>query len=388
MSLNRKGRIPFRIPLFETYFDEEDVEAVVSVLKSGWVSAGPRTEEFERSLEKYFGVRHALFVSSGTASLHLAYLASGISRDSLVILPAFTYISTLTPLLWIGARVKFADIDSLERPVLTPETLDEVVTAEAEAVVYLAYGGFMDGIDKIKLYVEGKGLILLEDASHCHGSVWSGKRAGNFGIAAGMSLYANKNITTGEGGVVLTNCSTIYEKAKALRSQGITSSSYQRYQGFEMDYDILEVGYTYRATEMQAALGLSQLKKLEWVTKRRRELVKLYRELLTEVDEIIIPFKDYNLSGNYIFSVFSRVDRDALRIHLFERGIQTSVHYKPLHLFDVIKRYGDSQKLPVTEKAYSMQITLPLFPTMREEWVEYVVESLKDGIAKIKNSGK
>jgi len=111
VSLNRKGRIPFRIPLFETYFDEEDVEAVVSVLKSGWVSAGPRTEEFERSLEKYFGVRHALFVSSGTASLHLAYLASGISRDSLVILPSFTYISTLTPLLWIGARVKFADID-------------------------------------------------------------------------------------------------------------------------------------------------------------------------------------------------------------------------------------------------------------------------------------
>ncbi|HRD22925.1 MAG TPA: DegT/DnrJ/EryC1/StrS family aminotransferase [Candidatus Hydrothermia bacterium] len=379
---------PFKIPLFETYFDDEDIESVVGVLRSGWISTGPKTEELERAFAEYYGVHYALFVSSGTASLHLAYLAAGINKNSTVVLPSFTYISTLTPLMWIGCRFRFADIQSIEKPVVAPDTINEALKDDAEYVIYLPYAGFLDGIDHIKKFCDDKGVKLLEDASHCHGSCWNGIRAGNLGIAAGMSLYANKNITTGEGGVLLTNDELIYSRAKLLRSQCITSTSFERYQGLEMDYDIVEIGYTYRATEIQAALGLSQLKKLGWTTERRRELVGLYRRLLEDVEEIVIPFEDYRFSGNYIFSIFSKVDRDALRGYLFEKGIQTSIHYKPLHLFKAVGREVGPLRLPVTEKAYKMQITLPLFPTMREEWVEYIVGAIKDGVVKIKHSGK
>ncbi|MEO0239049.1 MAG: DegT/DnrJ/EryC1/StrS family aminotransferase [candidate division WOR-3 bacterium] len=381
MTLNKE----FKIPLFETYFDESDIESVVSTLRSGWVSLGPKTDELERAFERYFGVNHALFVSSGTAALHLAYISAGIGPDSLVILPSFTYISTLTPLIWMGAKFVFADIQSLKRPVISPETIEKV-RGNATHLVYVAYAGFMDGIDEIKAYCEEKGLILIEDASHCHGSLWKGKRAGNFGLVAGMSLYANKNITTGEGGVILTNDKYVYSRCKSLRSQGISSTSYERYKGLEIDYDIQEIGFTYRPTEIQAALGLSQLSKIEWINRRRRELVGLYRELLADVPEIIIPFEEYELSGNYIFSIFTKVDRDALRLYLFEHGIQTSIHYKPLHLFSAVQKYYPYKPLPVTEEAYHMQITLPLFPTMKEEWVEYIVKVLKDGIAKYKGN--
>ncbi len=285
----------------------------------------------------------------------------------------------------MGVKFRFADIDSLERPVITADKIEEAST-NISHVIYMAYAGFMDGIDSVKSFCERKGIVMIEDASHCHGSVWNGKHAGNYGIVAGMSLYANKNMTTGEGGMILTNRSEIYEKVKALRSQGITSTSYDRYKGLDLDYDITQIGYTYRATEMQAALGITQLSKLDWINKRRRELVKLYRELLKDVEEVVIPFENYQLSSNYIFSIFVKVDRDALRFYLFEKGIQTSIHYKPLHLFEAVKRYAGSVKLPIAEKAYQMQITLPLFPTMKEELVEYIVGVLKDGIAKVKSN--
>jgi dTDP-4-amino-4,6-dideoxygalactose transaminase len=329
-------------------------------------------------------VRYALFVSSGTASLHLAYISAGLNKNSKVILPSFTYISTLTPLIWMGFPFVFADIESLYKPVISDSTIDSIIDEGIDAVIYMAYGGFLDGIDKVKDYCERKGLKLIEDASHCHGSYLNGKKAGSFGIVAGMSLYANKNITTGEGGVLLTNSEEIYLRAKFLRSQGITSSSFDRYLGVELDYDINEIGYTYRATELQAALGISQLKKLDVLNNKRRKLVGLYRSLLEDVEEVIVPFANYERSANYIFSIFTKVDRNALRVYLHEKGIQTSIHYKPLHMFTAVKRYCGEVRLPVTEEAYRMQLTLPLFPKMTEEDVVYVVNTLKDGIAKIK----
>lgn len=356
----------------------------MSALESRWISLGPRTEEFEDALKKYYGVNYALFVSSGTASLHIAYVSAGLNKERKVILPSFTYISTLTPLIWMGIPFVFADIESVYNPKITPSTIEEVLDDSVNAVIYMAYGGFLKGIDEVKSFCESKGIVLIEDASHCHGSELKGKRAGNFGVVAGMSLYANKNITTGEGGVVLTNYESIYKKAKALRSQGITSSSYQRFRGVELDYDILEIGYTYRATELQAALGISQLRKLERLNCKRKELVSLYRELLKDVEEVIVPFDDFKSSANYIFPIFTKVDRDELRLFLYERGIQTSIHYKPLHMFSAVKKYCGDVKLPMTEQAYKMQITLPLFPSMTEGDVEFVVESVKDGIAKIK----
>ncbi|MEO0272837.1 MAG: DegT/DnrJ/EryC1/StrS family aminotransferase [candidate division WOR-3 bacterium] len=362
------------------------MKSVLSVLESRWISVGPRTEEFEEALKRYFGVDHALFVSSGTASLHIAYISAGLTKERKVILPSFTYISTLTPLIWMGVPFVFADIESISNPKITPSTIEEVLDDNVNAVIYMAYAGFLNGIEEVRDYCESRGLILIEDASHCHGSELKGKKAGNFGVVAGMSFYANKNITTGEGGVVLTNSENVYRKAKALRSQGITSSSFERYRGLELDYDILEIGYTYRATELQAALGISQLRKLDRLNLRRKKLVRLYRELLKDVEEVIIPFEDFNSSANYIFPIFTKVDRDSLRLYLYERGIQTSIHYKPLHMFSAVKKYCGDAKLPVTEQAYKMQITLPLFPSMTEGDVEFIVESIKDGIAKIKSN--
>ena len=377
---------PYKIPLFNIDFGKEEIKAIYKIIRSGWVSLGPESKKFEQEFADFYGRKHAIFTTNGTSALHLAYIAAGVKKKDRVILPSFTYISTVTPLFWIGAEAVFCDIESLEKPLISANTINSIIDKNIKAIVFVPYAGFMDGIDEIKKLAEAKGIILIEDASHAHGSEWKGETAGGFGVVAGMSLYANKNMTTGEGGMVLTDDDSIAEKVRKLRSQGMTTLSYDRYTGLSLDYDIEEIGYNYRPTEIQAAIGRVQLKKLNKNNQRRKELVKTYRELLKDIEEIIVPFEDYKKSANYIFPIFVP-RRDEIRIFLHRKGIQTSVHYKPIHKFHAVMNLLKKEvRLPVTEKAGAMELTLPLYPQMREKDVKFVVESLKDAIIKTKNS--
>ena len=371
-----RGKNSWKIPLFDLSIGEEEKEAVLRVLSSGWLTLGEETYAFEKEFARYVGTKYALFFSSGTTALHVAYIAAGIGKGKKVLVPSYTFISTVTPVIWCGGEIVFGEIEGEENLNLSSEEIEE---HDVDFVVFVPIAGFMNGIDRVKRIADEKGVTLIEDCSHAHGSIYRGKRCGQFGKVGVYSLYSNKNITTGEGGMLVTDDEEVYRRAKLLRSHGMTRLAYERYRGSSEFYDVVEIGYNYRATEMQAALGRVQLRKLELYNKKRKDLVKYYRELLDGIDKVKVPFSNYEHSSNYIFSVLVPSDRrDSIVAGLAERGIQTSWHYRPVHTFKVIKNIIGEITLPVTEGVAFQEITLPLYPEMTTEMVKEVVSALKD----------
>ncbi len=370
------GKKSWKIPLFDLSIGEEEKEAVLRVLSSGWLTLGEETLSFEKEFADYVGTKYALFFSSGTAALHVAYLSVGIGEGKKVLVPSYTFISTVTPLIWSGADISFGEIGGEDNLNLAPHELEK---EDIDFVVFVPIAGFMNGLEEIKKISENRGIVLIEDCSHGHGSIYREKRCGTFGKVGVYSLYTNKNITTGEGGMLVTDDKEIYEKAKLLRSHGMTRLAYDRYAHRAEFYDVIELGYNYRATEMQAALGRVQLKKLEGFNRKRRQLVKLYRELFDEVLDVIVPFEDYRHSANYIFPILvPQEKRERVINGLADNGIQTSWHYRPVHTFKIIKQRMGNIHLPVTEEVAQREITLPLYPDMTLETVEEVVRVTKD----------
>jgi len=374
----------FRIPLFDLNYDKEEEDALLRVLRSRWISQGPETEAFERDFARFTGSKYAVAVANGTAALHLSYLLAGIGPGDEVIVPSFTFIATVTPLLWIGAKPVFADIDSLKNLNISRRTVEPLVTERTKAVVFVHFAGFTDGIEEIKDFCSGVGCVLIEDASHAHGSRVKGKHAGTFGLLGAFSLFSNKNLAVGEGGIIITGNEEIHRKAKLLRSHGMTRLAWDKIKGGVSDYDVVELGFNYRMNELQAALGRVQLLKLEAANRRRRKLVKIYREALKDV--VLIPFEDYENSANYIFPIIlpEGVEREKAALFLHDRGIQTSHHYRPVHLMSLFRKTMGTGEglLPVTEEAGRRELTLPLYPGMREEDVHFVAESIREFIGR------
>ncbi len=366
----------WRIPLFDLSFGEEEKEAVLRVLSSGWITLGEETELFEKEFAEYAGTKYALFFSSGTSALHVAYLSVGIKKHSRVLVPSYTFVSTVTPLIWCEANVIFGEITGENNLNLSPKELDK---KNPEFAVFVPIAGFMEGLSEFAERAHEKGIVLVEDCSHAHGSIYKGKRCGTFGKVGVYSLYSNKNITTGEGGMLVTNDRKVYEKAKLLRSHGMTRLAYERYRGDPKIYDIVEIGYNYRATEMQAAIGRVQLKKLDDMNLKRKDLVRLYRRLFSDLPEVKIPFENFEESSNYIFPILVPAEkRENVIKGLASKGIQTSWHYKPVHTFSAIKKRAGEFSLPLTEKIAEREITLPLYPDMEPEMVKEVVSATKD----------
>ncbi len=376
MALKRSKRIdvPWRYPLFDLDYGPEEERAVIEVIRSGWITQGPTTEEYERELARYFGSKYAVATSSGTTALHLAYIAAGIKRGSKVIVPSLTFVATVSPLIWIGAIPIFVDIHSLKYPNLDPEEVEKHAK-DADAIVFVHYAGYTKFIEEIKEIAERYSLTLIEDASHAIGSRIGDRFAGTFGAAGAFSTFTNKNLSTGEGGFILTNDEKTYEKAKLLRSYGLTTSSYSKYTRGDTVYDVVEIGFNYRPTEITAALGLTQLKKLEEKNRKRVELVRAYREFLGE--DFLIPFDDYESSANYIFPVVlpEGLNRNEVAKRLGEAGIQTSVHYPPVHKFTAFKDFDVN--LPKTEEFSERELTLPLYPSLEVNDIKVISEELK-----------
>ena len=366
--------MPWRYPLFDLDYGPEEEEAVIEVIRSGWITQGPKTEEYERELARYFGVKYAVATSSGTTALHLAYMASGIKRGSKVIVPSLTFVATVSPLLWIGATPLFVDIHSLKYPNLDPEEVEKHFR-EADAVIFVHYAGYTKFIEEIRDIARKHNLILIEDASHAIGSKIGEKFAGTFGNAGAFSTFSNKNLSTGEGGFILTDDENVYRKARLLRSHGMTTSSYSKYTRGDTLYDVVEIGFNYRMTEITAAIGLVQLKKLKGKNQKRTKLVETYRKLLS--DEFLIPFDDYENSANYIFPIVlpESWNREETAKRLATRGIQTSVHYPAVHLFTAFKDHRVD--LPITEEFSRRELTLPLYPSLEVEDIEKISEALK-----------
>ncbi len=367
------------IPLFELNWDEDERREILEVVESGWVSMGPKTNEYEENLQKFYNVRFALSFNNGTSALLASYKAAGIKNE--VVVPSLTFVATVNALVFLGIKPIFADIHSLEKPVVSPETIEKCITPKTTGVVFVNYAGFSTFVDDIREFCEERGLILVEDASHAHGAKYRGRFAGTWGTVGAFSTFANKNLSTGEGGYLITNDEKVYLKAKHFRSHGMTTSSWDRFrEGKNKIYDVVDLGLNLRPSEIQSAIGIANLRKLGEENLKRQNLVKLYRKLISEtLGDVIIPFhgEPVESSSHYIFPIIlpPGIKRDRVSEKMAVKGIATSIHYPPVHKFSI---YDGNTYLPNTEEYSRRTLTLPLWGNMGEEKVYRVVEALRE----------
>lgn len=373
----------YQIPLFNLNYDEAENKAVLDVLNSKWISSGPRTMELEEKFAEMLGAKYAIAVANCTAALHLSVMAMGIGPGDEVIVPSLTFVATVNCIKYVGATPIFCDIVSKDNLCIDPDQIEKLITARTKAIIVMHYGGFACNLDRIIEICNKYNIFFIEDACHGPLSEYNGKKLGTFGITGCFSFFSNKNISTGEGGIVVTNHEDVYERIKLLRSHGMTTMSYERSTGHSTSYDVIGLGYNYRFNDILAGIGLVQLDKLKPDIEKRHYIREHYIKLLDCDDRIIIPFKEYNmLSSLYIFPVILREKnaeyRDALRQYLAKKGIQTSMHYPPAHRFSIYKEC--SVDLPMTEFVADHELTVPMYGSLKDDEVEYICNSIKDGL--------
>jgi len=375
----------WRYPLSDIDFGKEEEHEVLRVLRSRWLSTGPVTERFERAFTEYLGGGYATAVSNGTAALHLALASLGIEEGDEVVLPSLTFVATANAVFYVGARPVFADIVSMENLNISPEEIEKKITKKTKAIIVMHYGGYPCEMKAILGIAKRYGLYVIEDAAHAPGAEYHGKKCGLIGEVGCFSFFSNKNLVTGEGGMVVTRDKTLAERIQRMRSHGMEALSWDKYLGRLSSYDIRGLGYNYRTTEIQSALGLVQLKKLDRNNRKRKRLVQLYVNGLQKVEEISIPFS--RLKGHPSYHLFPilvapHIDRNSVMERLKRFGIQTSVHYPPIHLFSFYRKRFSFKRgmLPKTEEVSRREVTLPLHPRMAERDVKWIAEKVKETI--------
>jgi len=370
------------IPLADLDLDESEIQAVTQVLRSKWLTMGQVTQDFERRFAEHIGVKHAFAVANGTVALHLAHAALGIGPQDEVVLPSLTFVATANAALYTGATPVFADITSLDNLTVSPQSIEQRISPRTRAITVMHYGGYLCAMGEIVSIAHEHGLAVIEDAAHAPGASIGGKMAGTFGDVGCFSFFSNKNLATGEGGMVVTDRDDLADKIRVMRSHGMTTLTWDRHQGHAHSYDVVALGYNYRIDEIRSALGLVQLGKLEKNNSQRRWLTAEYQRLLSVIPGIRVPFIDHaGLSSCHLFPVIldSQVNRQRFMDCMREQGIQTSIHYPPIHQFSYYRqRFGDQAGLlPLTEQVGLREVTLPLYPGMTARHVELVVDAVR-----------
>lgn len=370
----------YKIPLFDLNFDEQEERAVIETLRSKWISTGPRTNEFETKFADSLHIKHALALSNCTVALHLAFSVLGIKKGDEVICPSLTFVATVNAIRYVGAKPVFADIKGLEDLTIDPDDIKTKITKKTKAIIVMHYGGFACDMDKIMTLAGQYKLKVIEDA--CHGPLaeYNGTKLGTIGDIGCFSFFSNKNISTGEGGMLVTNNTACYEKARLLRSHGMTSMSYERSRGHSTDYDVVSLGYNYRMDDIRSSIGIVQLDKLENDLAKRKMIRNYYVNGLKDIKNIVIPFKEHAFfSSNYIFPIILRNSnyrmRNEVRALMADEGIQTSVHYPAVHRFSIYHDF--SIDLPKTEYTADNLISLPMFSKLTFENVEFICSTLQ-----------
>jgi dTDP-4-amino-4,6-dideoxygalactose transaminase len=380
--------MPWKIPLSDLDFGPEELQAVHNVLASKWLSMGEVTETFERHFAAFLGVPYAVAVSSGTAALHLALAALGIGVGDEVIVPSLTFVASANAVLYIGATPVFVDITSTDDFSIAPQAIEQALTPATKAVMVVHYGGYPADMAAIATAIAGRDIAVVEDAAHAPGAQLDGRSLGSFGDAGCFSFFANKNMTTGEGGMLITPRQDVYERVRRLRSHGMTTVTWDRHRGHASSYDVVALGFNYRTSEINAALGITQLRKLPTNTQRRRQLTEQYHRRLRDIPGVAIPFQAHRGSSAYhLLPVLleNAVVRAHVMQHLASRGIQTSIHYPPIHQFSFYRKLQQVSpaSLPKTEAVGSCQMTLPLYADLTEDQVAYVCDCVAEALQKL-----
>jgi len=371
-----------KIPLFKIYWDENDVKAVSDAIKMGmnW-AIGPRIEEFEKKIAAYIGTKYALAFNSGTSALHALMIAYGFGAGDEVIVPSFTFIATANAPLFVGARPVFAEIES-ETCGLDPEDVKKKITSRTKAIMPIHFGGCACKIRELRQIAKDRNLILIEDAAEALGAQIDDKKTGTFGDAAVISLCANKVITTGEGGVVVTDSREILEKMKLARSHGRLDTANYFTTSQYMDY--IDLGYNFRMSNILAALGISQLKKIKKIIRARKQNAAYLSKKLEKIPQIITPSSPAGYSHVYqMFTILvknGRAERDRLKDHLGRAGIMTKVFFDPVHLTGFYKKSSGYKigDLPVTEMVSAQVLTLPMYPSLTRKEMDFIAKSISD----------
>jgi dTDP-4-amino-4,6-dideoxygalactose transaminase len=367
---------PWRITLADVVLDERERTAVDEVLQGGWLSMGPLTEQFEDDFSSYLGAGHPVAVTNGTAALHLAAVALGIGPGDEVICPTLTFVATAAAMLQTGATVRFADSTSLDDFSIDPREIERLATPRTKAVVVVHYGGFPADMDALRDAAAQNGLLVLEDAAHALGAELDGQRCGTLGDAGCFSFFPNKNMTTGEGGMIVFRDDAAAAKARRLRSHAMTTLTWDRHRGHATGYDVVDLGFNYRLDELRAALGIVQVSRLDELNEVRARLAARYRGALSSGAFAVPSLGGRGRSANHLAVVVapSAEERDRARARLRERRIQTSVHYPPEHLFSY---YRDGQpELTRAQAVAERVLTLPLHPKLTDADVDEVCSAL------------
>lgn len=369
----------FKIPLFKLNFDEKEANAALETIKSGWISTGPKCNELETMFAEMLNVNFAVSLSNCTDSLHLAHRILDIGPGDEVICPSLTFVASINSIKYVGATPVFCDVGSYENFNICAKDIEPLINSKTKAILVVHMAGFPAEMDAICDLAKKYNLKIIEDSCHGPLSEYKGKKLGTIGDIGNFSFFSNKNISTGEGGMLVSNSEEIAQKAKLLRSHGMTTMSYQRAGGHATSYDVVDLGYNFRMDDIRASIGIEQLKKLKPDLVKRQEVRSNYTNLLKNNDRIIIPFWNNNeFVSNYIMPIVlkdSNADfRDEVRRQLHENGIQTSVHYPAVHRFSIYNQ--DRIKLPKTEYISDNEITLPMYADLSEAEIEYIVNIL------------
>lgn len=368
-----------QVSLCEPVLDEAEKQAALSVIDSGWLSMGDRVAAFEGAFAALHEVEEAVAVDSCTAGLHLCLSATGIGPGDEVLVPSLTFVATVNAVLYVGARPVFVDIEDLETPHISLEDATAKCTSRTRAVIVMHYGGYRVDLPVWRAFADGMGLLLIEDAAHAPGV----REVGKWGDAAAFSFFANKNMTTGEGGVVFAKDPAVLQRMRRMRSHGMTTGTLERHRGHAGSYDVTMLGYNYRMDEIRAAIGLAQLAKLPESNAQRKRLASRYRERLTEVvPAVLVPFSPEHETAAHIMAVLlpEGADREHVMNSMRREGIQTSIHYPPVHGFEFYKRCLPAPSLPRTDRFCAKELTLPLHPGLCAEDLERAIEALRAAI--------
>jgi dTDP-4-amino-4,6-dideoxygalactose transaminase len=368
------------IPLFDLRLDQRDIDAVAEVLRSGWLTMGPVTEAFEAAFAERLGCRHVIAVSSCTAALHLAYLAAGVGEGDEVVVPSFTFAATAAAALYCGATPVFADVVGIEDPSIDPAEVAARITPRTKAVCAVHFAGYPAPIDELRALCDERGLALVEDVAHAPEANLHGRKLGTWGMAGCFSLFSNKILSVGEGGMLSTDSDEVAAFARSRRSNAMTSGTLDRHLGRTTTYDVDGLGYNYRLDEPRAALALSRLERLDEDIARRRELTRRYRRRLQEIEGLVVPYRDDQVESSscYVMPVMvADPERQVpLRRALRDQGIQTSLFYPAIHEFSAYRERLGELSLPRTERASRSELTLPLYPHMTEDEQDRVVDAI------------
>lgn len=377
----------YKIPLFNLNFDEREAQAAYDTIKSGWISTGPKNAELEQMFIDMWGVRYAVSMSNCTDSLHTCCMVCGFGPGDEVICPSLTFAASCNCIRYVGATPVFADIVGPDHINIDPEDLERKITPRTKGIVVVHMAGFPARMDEIIAIARMHGLKVIEDACHGPLSEYKGRKLGTIGDCASFSFFSNKNISTGEGGMFITNDEEMARKARLIRSHGMTTMSYQRASGHATEYDIATLGYNFRMDDIRAAIAIEQLKKLPADLEKRIKVREHYLRRLSEIEGVIVPFaENTEFVSNYILPVVltdsTKERRNRIREYIHAAGIQTSVHYPAVHRFSTYRELG--AVLPRTEYVSDNEITLPMYAALTEEQVSFICDVFEKALHEVR----